>query len=235
MKRFMLLLISLSAFSYINAQETYNSTGRSGNAKYRDNSRVKGFDVNKIILGGGLNLGFGGSYNTYGETSNFFRFGLSPIAGYKFNNFLAAGISLGYQYLSISDYYRLVNPDATYTYKPARQSVLRGGVWGRVMPINNIFAHAEFEYNIITTSGYQNGPNGNHPKIKETTNVPCLLLGAGYRMPVTDRVSIVYMVLYDVLQNTPGNTYTDPGTGRKFSNSPYAGTLDYRIGINIGY
>lgn len=231
MKKLLGVILTLSlAYAPVSAQITYNSTGRKGDPKYNTKSETKGFDKFKIITGGGLTLGLGTYYN-----STLFRAGLSPILGYKFNDWFSAGISLGYQYFSAKDYYRLQNPDNTMTFKPLRQNLYRGGVWTRLMPIEDFFAHIEFEHNIMQATGYQNDPFGNHEKFKNTLNVNCLLVGIGYRMPLNERVSLVYTILYDALQNTDANTYIDPMNGTKYSNSPYANTFEYRVSLNFGF
>jgi hypothetical protein len=51
-------------------------------------------------------------------------------------------------------------------------------------------------------------------------NAPSLLIGGGIKQPLTDRVSILFMGLYDVLQD---------------QHSPYKGSLAFRFGVVVGF
>jgi hypothetical protein len=227
MKKIVVVIaICLSAIG-TQAQEIYNSSGRAGKATFRENAEKKGFDANKLIFGGGLGFGMG---------SGVLSFGISPIIGYRITDRFAAGISLGYQYYRVTDFWGVYNQrnNGQLEFYNLNQSMFSGGVWARYIVWDNIFLHSEFEYNITRYKAYQSDNVLGVRKETITTSVPCLLLGGGYRQPVADNLSFVIVALYDVLQNIPSNQRTD-NMGRKFSISPYADRLEVRIGVNIGF
>jgi len=223
MKKIILLaLVGIASWGSAAAQETYNSSG--GAAKYR-NQEKKGFDVNKLIFGGGLGFGMGN-----GSIS----FGISPVVGYRITDNFSAGVSLGYQYFRVKDYIPVLNHrTAQYDMYNFNSSMFSAGVWGRYLIWENLFAHVEFENNYSTYKDYFSDQNGVYTE-RINQYVPCLLLGGGFRQPISDNASFVVMALYDVLQNIPGNTRVDQ-QGNKYSISPYARRLDFRIGLNIGF
>jgi hypothetical protein len=207
-----LLLFCLTAAT-VQAQETevYTSSGRSVKQSERiRKEKEKKFDASKIIFGGELGLGFGSI--TY--------IAVNPILGYRITDNFAAGISLGYGYTSVRDFYRFDTE-----YYPYRASHYSGGVWTRYVIWNNIFVHAEYEHNFMAFREYRrqwNEAQRRNTVVSENVlyNAPSLLLGGGYRAPITDRVSLVLMGLYDVLQA---------------EYSPYRDRIDLRIGVNVGF
>ena len=218
-------LIGIVCSSAAIAQETYNSSGRGGAAKYKENQQKKGFDINRLIFGGGLGFGMG---------TGSLSFGISPVVGYRITDNFSAGISLGYQYLRVKDYFPVLNyRTANYDLYNLNANTFSGGVWARYVIWQNLFAHVEFENNYSTYKDYFSDQDG---VFSERINqyVPCLLLGGGFRQPISDNASFVIMALYDVLQDIPGNTRVDQ-QGNKYSVSPYANRLDFRVGFNIGF
>lgn len=227
MKRIILLaLTAILALGNVQAQEVYNSSGKRGEAKYKANQQKKGFDVNRLIFGGGLGFGMGN-----GSIS----FGISPVVGYRITDNFSAGISLGYQYFRIKDYIPVYNPNSSnYEFYNFNSNMFSGGVWARYVIWQNIFAHVEFENNYTTYKDYYYDQRGvNSERISQY--VPCLLLGGGFRQPIGENASFVVMALYDALQNIPSNTRVDPSNNQRYSISPYANRLDFRVGFNIGF
>jgi hypothetical protein len=108
------------------------------------------------------------------------------------------------------------------------------GIWTRLVPFGNFFTHFEFENNISTYKYYDIGANMEIYKKRTTESIPCLLLGGGLRQPINENSSFVTYVLYDVLQNIPANKRT-LSNGQVVSRSPYARTIDIRVGLNIGF
>jgi hypothetical protein len=211
------------------AQQVYNSTGRLGTPKYRDNAQKKGFDVNRLVIGGGLGLGFG---------NGIFSFQVSPIVGYRFTNRFAAGIGLSYQYASFKDYTYLVNPNTNEEfYKSPRSSIISPEVWARFKVFDNLFVSAIGEYNFTHYTDYAWAQyNGwNIEKVKLNYSMPCLLLGVGYAQPITDNASFVIIASYDVLQKSDGKLVSDSRGNQYQVYSPYYRNLDLRIGFNIGF
>jgi len=205
-----LLLLGTCAFT-LQAQDVYTSSGRSvkQSEKIRK-EKEKGFDPGKIIFGGGLGLSFG----------TVTSIAVSPVVGYRITDHFAAGISLGYQYLNVRDYYSFgVN------YYPYRASIYSGGVWARYLVWKNLFVQTQYEHNFMSFREYREQWDQSQEKNTVVSgnvryNAPSLLVGAGIRLPMTDRVSLVVMGLYDVIQD---------------QYSPYRGRIDLRIGVNVGF
>jgi hypothetical protein len=229
MKRIILIaLLGLGMFSS-QAQETYNSSGKAGQARYKQNQQKKGFDFSRMVFGGNLGLTFGSVTNIY----------IAPSVGYRITDNFAAGISLGYNYFRQRDGYYTYNINTNEEmYRPLSQSIYTGSVWGRYIVIPNIMVQAEFEMNNL---GYYSSEDGFHPDkdgwmmpAKKRVTVPSLLLGGGFRQPIGEFASMYIMAMYDVLQDIPSNMRTD-NTGARYSISPYADRVDIRVGFMLGF
>jgi len=208
MKYFALILLCFSIYTSAVAQDVYSSSGRPDHAKKQ--KKEEGFDPSKLILGGGIGLGFG---NQYADIV------IAPTVGYRFTNHFAAGIGLGYEYyknqLTIIDPYY-----GTLTTYPEQANIITPNIWGRYFVWRNIFIDGTFEYDLIRYSQYTYTDNfGNIVTGKYNVNVPCLLGGLGVKQPLGGRAYAYFEILYDVLQNT---------------NSPYYGTIVPRAGILVG-
>ncbi len=214
---------SISAWS----QATYPSSGFNNRPqKARPAPAKKGFDKDKLIYGGGL---YGGGGN------RIISLGFSPIAGYRITDFWSAGISLGYKYFYQRDFFSVFNVRRSdFDYFNLNNHIFVPGVWTRLGPFWNFFTHFEFENVISTYKNYEMGVGNTINSFRTTESVPCLLLGGGIRQPMSERSSFVFYALYDVFQNLPSNQRT-AGNGMVYSRSPYAGTLDIRVGLNIGF
>ena len=194
-----------------NAELVYSSSGKPVNAKNNRNKKT-GFDASRIIFGGGLGLGFGSVTNV----------SVAPIVGYRITDNFSAGIGMGYQYVRVKDYYPVYDKNNTVIYKPYTANIYSPSVWTRYVIWKNIFAHLEYEHNFMSFKEYYNNYSVTLDILDRTVkyNAPSLLLGGGFRQPVSDRVSIVFMGLYDVIQD-------------KYS--PYKGTIAFRFGIVAGF
>lgn len=227
MKKIALFLFCILVFGTVQAQVIYNSSGKKGEAKYKENAQKKGFDAHRLIFGGGFGAGFGNGNLVLS---------VSPIAGYRFSERLSAGLRLGYQYNWIKDgQYYYNGATGYYNAENINYHVIAPGVWGRFIVWNNIFVHAEYEYNVFTYKEYTTiltEPWYSTSRAWDHAN--CLLLGVGLRQPITNNASFVFEVFYDVLQNIPANQRTDV-YGNTYSISPYAGRVDFRIGFNVGF
>ena len=196
------------------AQEVYSSSGRPITEAEREGKKepVKGFDPSRLIFGGGFIFGIGSGYT---------NLGISPVVGYAITDKFSAGIGLGYQYfkfdISVVDQFN--TPIASYKFKT---SIYTGSVWARYLVFQNIFVHVQPEINSleIQSSNPYFDANGNIQIDKTRTTVPSLLAGIGLRQPISNRVSILAMALYDILQEP---------------NSPYRNTIDLRIGVAVGF
>lgn len=220
--------LSLLSFSGLHAQQTYRSSGNNQKKNTSSGTVQKhGFDASRLIYGGGL---FGGG------GSNVISIGASPIVGYRLTDFWSAGISLGYKYFFYKDYFSVYDYDwQRYKEYNLNNHIFVPGIWTRLKVVQNIFTHFEFEHVISTYKAYDIDYNNNlqHYSFRKTEGVPCLLVGGGLRQPINENSSFVMYALYDVLQNTNGNTTTV--NGRRISRSPYARTIDIRVGLNIGF
>ncbi len=218
-KQFILSAILILCSLGMQAQDVYTSSGRTvKQSKKLQREKEKGFDANRIVFGGGLGLGFG----------TITSIAVAPVVGYRITDNFAAGVSIGYQYMSIKDYWKMPIPNsrpASFEYHPYRSSIYSGGVWARYVIWRNIFVHTEYEHNFMSFRRYYqewdyqaNGIQNRHENVKY--NAPALLVGGGFRQPLNDRVSFIVMGLYDVIQD---------------QYSPYRNRLDLRIGVNVGF
>lgn len=147
----------------------------------------KGFDPEKLFFGGNFGLGFG---------SNQTNITISPQAGYRFNDFLAAGAGINFIYVSYK--YDWLNP----AYKE-NFGVAGLNIFGRVYPIRFIFAQVQPELNYVWGKRKYDGG----PQIKiDSKFVPSLLGGAGAAIPMGQRGAMLIMIQYDLLQR-PLNPY----------------------------
>jgi hypothetical protein len=159
-----------------------------------------GFDKSKLFFGGNLGLAFG----TYTIIN------VSPLVGYQFTPFFAAGVGINYSYYGYSDGY--------YKYN---QSYAGMSVFGRVSPIRQFFIQVQPEINYIwgTETPYDN--NQGLPTYKIPTQfVPSLLLGGGAAIPTGPNGAFTISVMYDVIQNPW---------------SPYYHQAVYGFGYNVGF
>lgn len=227
MKKILALLVFSLLFTSLHAQVIYNSSGKKGEAKYQNNAEKKGFDPHKLIFGGGFGAGFG---------NGSLILSISPIAGYRISDRFSAGLRLGYQYNWIKDGQYYINGiSSAVEGKNINYHVVAPGIWGRFLVWNNIFLHAEYEYNIFTYKEYQTSfSQPGYLTKRAWDHANCLLVGIGLRQPVTDNSSFVFEIFYDALQNIPSNLRTDIN-GHQYSISPYAGRVDFRIGFNVGF
>lgn len=227
MKKMILAACMSVLFFGVQAQETYNSSGRQGAPRFKENKQVKGFDPHRLIFGGGLSAGFSGGT---------LILGVSPLAGYRITDRLSAGVRLGYLYNWIKDGQGYINGvTGAVELENVNYHLFSPGIWARFLVWNNIFVHTEFEYNIYSYKSYATtyqDPGFTSERLFD--KAPSLLLGLGYRQPVSDNASFVIEVYYDVLQDIPANQRTDI-YGNTYSISPYAGRIDFRVGFNIGF
>lgn len=168
-----------------------------------DTATRKGFDRSRLVLGGSLGFVIGDYTNV----------NLSPLVGYRFNDFFAAGVNVNAQYGSWRQ-----RDGSNRTAQRNKYTIFGGGVWARAYPFQQFFIHVQPEYNWVS----QKNTYYSDPKRTESLNygVPSLLIGGGYSQPVGGRAAISIMLLYDVLQD---------------DRSPYQNGLIYRGGVNIGF
>ncbi|RAI99915.1 hypothetical protein LX64_04469 [Chitinophaga skermanii] len=209
MKRILtLLFIVLAATEVSNAQFYKTDTVKQRKRYYADEPKqqtTKGFDRSKLMVGGIFGMAFG----------DYTNINISPMAGYRFNEYIAAGVNVNFQFAQTKYYYAYSN-DVSDRYK---YTIFGGGLWGRVYPVPFLFLHAQPEYNSIAEKHTQyNDPN---PSRKFTSNygAPSLLLGGGYAQPIGGNSAFTISLLYDVIQD---------------KNSPYNNQPLFQAGFNIG-
>jgi len=228
MKRIILTALCCLGLLQSQAQEIYNSSGKAGKARYKDNQTQKGFDPHRLIFGGGLGLAFGSVTNVY----------IAPSVGYRITDRFAAGVSLGYNYYKEKDAFSTYNQNTSQQkYMDFTQSIYTGSVWGRYILIPNIMLQAEFEVNNITNYDFTQtvfDKDGWATYPKNRLTIPSLLLGGGYRQPIGKTSSFFVLAMYDVLQDIPANTRKDVN-GSSYSISPYANRIDLRFGFALGF
>ena len=207
MKRIICLLLVSFAFLGASAQDVYYSSGKPRGYKKKEE---KGYDPSKLVLGGGLNLGYAGDYANVG---------ISPKVGYKFTKFLAAGVGLGYQYYKSPEDYT-INNQTIYIH----ENIITPSLWAKCTVYNPIFIAADLEYNMIFLKDHDvkyDLATGNPYLVDRKTNVGalCFLTGAGVKQTLGGRTFATIEIMYDLLQA---------------DYSPYKQQLVYRVGIYVG-
>lgn len=202
---FLILIVSFLSIK-MNAQNTYSSSGRRIPPKP---VKKTGFDRDKLVLGGDFRISLGAQIGV----------GIAPIVGYKITDNFFAGVRVGYSFdRAIIDYNNLPAGSTNNVFKFNSYS---GSIWARYLLWESIFLQTELEYDIFDTY-YQSDITGLYePKSIES---PSVLLGVGFRQPISDRVSFNTTILYDVL-NAPYSYYQLSGKGG----------FDFRIGVLVGF
>ncbi len=160
----------------------------------------KGFQKDKLFVGGNFGLTFG----------DYTLINISPQVGYRFTNFVAAGIGLNAQYISLKEYYTNGDPA-----RKVSQGVVGLNVFGRVYPIEQILLQAQPELNYVF--GKQTLYQPTQEFKLDAVIVPSLLLGGGLVIP-SGGGSFMATVFFDVLQN---------------ERSPYGRRPIYNFGYNF--
>lgn len=188
MKHFLIIFLLFAGISYASAQEVYTSSGKSHSHKKSQKNKKKGYDPDRLILGGGLN---GLSYSTVGASA-----GISLIAGYRILDKLSAGVGIGYQYSqrSVPD---LLNPSKAYHEK---LHLVYPSVWVRYFVYRNFFVSTTAEYNIINYREQGLDAAGNTTTIQTNVSNISLLPGCGFRIPLGGRVAAYGELRMEVLQ-----------------------------------
>jgi hypothetical protein len=184
-KAVFLVLIVLSALSLFSQEET----------------NEKGFQKNKLFVGGNFGLTFG----------DYTLINISPLVGYRFNSWSAAGMGLNAQYLSVKERYN------GEVYRKTSQGVVGLNVFGRLYPIQQLMIQAQPEVNYIFGDEIYYQPTRQQYKM-DAQIVPSLLLGGGIVFP-SGKGAFIASILYDVLENP---------------NSPYGKQPIINFSFNIG-
>ena len=191
MKNLIFVLILCAGFTYTSAQDVYNSSGKPGYHK-QTKKRKKGYDPDKLILGGMPNLDFG---------NGFVDVGVSAIVGYRLTDHFSAGLGVGYLYSKSPIAY---DPNNSNNILYQNENIIYPNLWARYFFYRNFFATATYEYDIISQKVPFDNFGNLYPPTSHFTN-SCLFLGAGYRWRIAGRLSFYGELVYDVLQgkNSP--------------------------------
>jgi hypothetical protein len=159
----------------------------------------KGFDPEKLFFGGTFGASFG----------NYTFVNVSPIVGYRFNRYFAAGTGINFIYSSSK--YDYGNPNLDYRNE---YGVVGLPIFGRFYPIEVIIIHAQPEINY--TWGKVKFYDGTPEQKLEGKFVPCLLVGGGAAIPM-GRGAMTVMLQYDVIQDVRSPYGTNPFLSIGFS------------------
>ena len=197
MKQIILVLMVFAGMSYASAQDVYTSSGKPG--YHKKVKKKKGYDPDRIILGGGLSFDISGDYVIAG---------LSPMVGYRFTDHFSAGVGVGYLYFKLPDQ-NFYDPPA-YSYYD-KGSLVYPNIWAHYFVWRNIYVTGQLEFDMIS---------GNYPGLDFTTNdiytynknetAESLLLGLGVKQPLGGRVSLFGQIQHEFLQQTYSPYYGQP-------------------------
>ena len=185
MKKYLSIILLLTAAMLSFPNDMNAQYGKKKKKRPSKDAQVEGVEDVKVQrqvnmpekLWFGLNVGNPTLNNQY------LTLGLGPMAGYKFNRFLSAGIitSIDYTYV-----WNRFGPSENYV----DYSI---GIFGRGRIFRSFFAHAE--YNLTSLDRL----NTTEPR----TNFPVMLLGAGYvsgRPPWGFEASLLYDATGNLLE-----------------------------------
>lgn len=179
----LVLLITLNCCNKLSAQEIQPYTPE----KFSE----------KVFFGGNFGLQFG----------DITLVDVSPMVGYRFTDQVAVGVSLSYKYYHYKKFF--FNP-YSYTFSDMTSNIYGASIFGRYYFVENLFAHAEYEYLIYSYDNYRPNTGGaSFSKSIETVDVPGLYLGGGYRQPIGGRTSFTITILYNVMES-PYSPYSNP-------------------------
>jgi hypothetical protein len=149
MKKAIIMLL-LPVYFHANAQQE------------NENEKIHNrFEKQRLFTGGSANLGF---------SSGTTMIGLTPQLGYSVTDWLDAGITINFNYVSQRDY---------YSTEKLRQTTYGPGAFVRLFPVKFLFATAQYEYNFINQKFIPASSSG-IPSQKTTFNANSLLVGGGY-------------------------------------------------------
>lgn len=172
MKRTLVLLLSvLLAAASLQAQQEYEMPKR-------------GFQRDKLFLGGNFGL-------TFGDYTNI---NVSPQLGYRFSKSFAAGLGINGQYVSIKE--RNYNDDLI---RKSTRGVAGLNAFGRLYPVSLIMLQVQPEANyIFGRDRYYNADPSR--TLADAVIAPSVLAGGGLVLPA-GRGGFIISIFYDVLQD----------------------------------
>jgi hypothetical protein len=143
-------------------------------------SNSKGFDPDRLILGGNLGLQFG---------STFTVIEVSPTLGYRLTDRYIAGIGARYIYFRE----RLFGSNF-------ETNIYGGSIYNQYFFIENLFGHAEYE--ILSLQSRQ-------ARTENRLDVHSIFIGGGYRSQLGTNSFGMIMILYNINESVH-SPYTNP-------------------------
>lgn len=204
MKKIITTMLCTCFVFAVMAQDTEMESTKE-NGKQRSDSK-KGFRLDNMFSGGGIQLSFAGST---------FVGGASPVLGYSINKWLDAGIVANFTYSS-DRHVTYLDPSTGLYYTSddkLRQTTYGPGAFVKFYPLNFLFIQAQGELNFVSQKLiFDNGA----PSERIKTSAPSLLLGAGYSGGREGIGSFFYhiSVLFDVLRDKNSPYVEKTGNGR---------------------
>jgi len=175
----------------------------------------------RVTVGGGLGFQFGSVTGI----------NIAPEARIRTVDQLNVGVRFIYQYYKYKRYFL---DTRTNDYLDFQSNVYGGAIYLRYYLsslfdnfLGNMFGHVEYEYLTYSRPYTQSGPPPDgyirdnafwYRPGNQVIEVNSIFLGGGYRQPVTNRVSIEVLILFNV-----NDTY----------NSPYSNPV-FRLGVGVG-
>lgn len=152
----------------------------------------------RLWFGGGIVLNYQGrSFNR--SSGNEFIFGLSPMVGYKLNDFVSFGPRIEFNY--ISGRYTGQNINGVAKFDAVSFGI---GPFARLKPIPELFAHVEYQYS--NTAGVLIDGNGNlvlddeNRVVTGRINRDNFFIGAGYSSSAGSLFGYEISILYNLLE-----------------------------------
>lgn len=167
----------------------------------QEETKEKGFQKDKLFVGGNFGLTFG----------DYTLINVSPLVGYRFNRWSAAGMGLNAQYLSVKERYN------GELYSKTSEGIVGLNIFGRLYPIQQLMVQLQPEFNYRFGNKIYYQPTRQEYKT-DAQIVPSLLLGGGIVFP-SGNGAFIASIFYDVLENP---------------NSPYGKQPIINFSFNIG-
>ena len=118
----------------------------------------------------------------------------APLVGYRVTDRFTAGTQISYTYYRFK-----TSPSNVFT-----TSFYSGSVFTRYFPLDQLFLHQEFE-----RLNLEYWDNTGMPPGYTRGWISRWLVGAGYRQPIGERSALMFMVLWDVIDDDL-SPYTNP-------------------------
>ena len=158
-------------------------------------SRKKGFDPDRLILGGA----FGGSFSNVGSYIL-----LQPMVGYAVSERFWAGLSGTYIYQSFT------YPTSPNTTAKQEQSIYGGSVWGRFYAFGDFYLHGEVEALNGEFFDEEYYLQTNVYRLRRDW-VPAVYLGAGYGGRMRDGGAFVsFHIMWNLIYDPYRSFYSNP-------------------------